>query len=124
MKTRSCTALCVGLVALLVATNAMSLNILDAEYDGAGDEVIFTVAYRGTHPHSFGVTWLECRQMSDGSQEILGIVRPNDRDDPAKKDFKTKVRINMSGFPCRPATVFIGGPYRKFRRAVEVPAGR
>lgn len=116
-------ASCITVVALFFATYAMSMNIVDASFDDNTDELVFTVLYRGTHPnHVFSIRWEECRRMSDGHLEILGIVQDSDPKDPAQKDFEKIERISMTDFSCRPAVVTIGAPSPVYRRSVKIPA--
>lgn len=111
-----------GMILLLSSFTALSMNLIDAIYDATTDELVFTVAYRGSHPdHAFTISWEMCRTMSDGHREILGIIHDSDPKDPAKAEFKKTERISLKDFPCRPATVAIGLASPLYRRTLTVP---
>lgn len=111
-----------GVMLLSLSFTALSMNLIDAIYDAATDEIVFTIAYRGSHPdHTFTISWEMCRTMGDGHREILGIVHDSDPKDPAKIEFKKTERISLKDFPCRPATVAIGLASALYRRTLTVP---
>lgn len=112
-----------GLILALSSCNALSMNIIDAAYDAATDEIVFTIAYRGSHPgHTFTVSWETCRTLGNGRKDILGIVQDSDPKDPAKIEFKKTERISLKEFSCRPGTVTLGLASPLYRRTLTVPA--
>lgn len=118
-------ASCMSVVVLLLATRAMSMNIVELSFDEQTEELVFKVLYRGTHPnHAFGVMWEKCRRMADGHLEILGIIQDSDPKDAARKEFEKTERVSMKGFSCRPARVTIGAPSPLYRRTFSLPAAK
>jgi len=113
----------IGIFLAFSSFTACSMNLIDASYDPATDELVFKIAYRGTHPkHTFTVSWEACRTLSDGHREIFGIVLDSDPTDPANLEFEKTERIRLKDFSCRPATVTIGLASPLYRRTLTVPA--
>lgn len=114
---------CYGLILALACCAAHAMNVLDLAYDAAADELVVTVAYRGTHAdHRFTVTWEACRTLGDDRQEIFGLLHDSDPNDPAKTEFTRTERISLKDLACRPAAVTIGSANPLLRRTVNVPA--
>ena len=113
----------IGIVLVLSSFTAFSMNLIDAFYDAIADELVFKIAYRGTHPdHKFMVSWEACRTMNDGRREILGIIQDSDPKDTAMREFEKTERISLKSFACRPAIVAVGLASPLYRRTITIPA--
>ena len=111
------------LILALTSLPSLSMNLIDAFYDADTDELVFTIAYRGSHPdHTFTVAWETCRTMGDGHQEIFGIVLDSDPRDPARIELKKTERVSLETFSCHPAIVAIGLANPLYRRVLTIPA--
>ena len=121
MKTFLCAFL--GVTLTLASLPSLSMNLLRAFYDADTDELVFTIAYRGSHSeHTFAVSWETCRTKGDGRQEIFGIILDSDPKDPARMEFEKTERVSLKSFSCRPATVIIGLASPRYRQTLTIPA--
>lgn len=112
-----------GVTLTLASLPSLSMNLLDAFYDAATDELVFTIAYRGSHSdHTFEVSWEACRTMGDGQRQIFGIILDSDPKDPARMEFEKTERVSLKTFSCRPATVTMGLANPVYRRTLTIPA--
>lgn len=98
----------IALFALLFGAPAWAVNVSSLVYDAAEDQLILTIAYRGTHAnHNFSVQWDECKRLDDQRSQILGLLVDSAPDDLARKDFRTQIEVDLASFPCRPSKVTI-----------------
>jgi hypothetical protein len=94
----------VALLAAFATHAAYAQQIVHAAYDKSRDAVVVDIAYRGTHnDHPFAIEWGACRagspnQTSARLSDLHGY-------DPAKHDYRIRVRIGLDGLPCRPVRV-------------------
>lgn len=116
-------ALLTALVTLQVGAAAAAANFLDARYDQNEDDLVVTLAYRGTNPnHTFTIEWGACNQDGvAGSHEISARVLDSQWNDLARQSFTKTVRFDLRNLRCRPAlvTLFTAA---QFRISVRVPA--
>jgi hypothetical protein len=94
--------LCVAAVAAAAAPNLMS-----ARYDEETDELVVTLAYRGTNPdHTFSIEWGSCQSAGAvGSSRISARVIGSQEKDPARQSFTKTMRFSLQDLRCRPVTV-------------------
>jgi hypothetical protein len=122
MKPTRAMTLWLGVLLATFSTCALAFNIVDLSYDSDADEIVFKVAYRGTHEnHVFTVRWEQCRRRGDGQLEVFGLVEDSEPNDPARADFQKILNIGMSQLPCRPAYVTIGGANPRHRKTITIP---
>ena len=96
------------LAAWLYAAPAAAIAVTAISYDPATDQLVMTIAYRGTNPdHEFTVQWDECRRLGTERMEILGLLIDSQPNDLARQEFTKPLRIDLKDFSCRPATVTI-----------------
>ena len=96
------------LLGMLPSLPALAVTVTALSYDPAEDQLVMTVAYRGTHEnHDFSVQWNECKRLDDARSEILGLLVDSAADDLARQNFTKQVKVDLEGFNCRPAKVTI-----------------
>lgn len=118
-------ALLGGLASLcmIAATPVLAANFLEARYDEETDELVVTLAYRGTNPdHTFSIEWGKCEpQQAAGNYQISARVLDTQWNDHAREPFTKTVRFSLRNLRCRPATVgLFTAP--QFKIDVTVPA--
>jgi hypothetical protein len=110
-----------GLLAMACAGLVPADNFVSAVYDPKTDELVVTLAYRGTNPdHAFTLQWGSCRQADDGSNELDADVLDSQADDAAHDPYKTTTRFSLDDIPCRPATLTLRTAPR-FIYTVKIP---
>jgi len=98
------------LAALLYVAPAAAISVTALTYDPAKDQLVMTIAYRGTNPdHQFKVQWDKCTRLDDQPEDL------------ARQEFTRPMRINLRDFSCRPAKVTIRTS-AGFFTSVDVPA--
>lgn len=110
-------------VSLLLGPAAMAANFLDARYDEGEDELVVTLAYRGTNPdHAFSLEWGACKQDgAPGSHAISARVLDSQWNDLARRSYTKTVRFDLRKLRCRPAIVTLfTAP--QFRITIQIPA--
>lgn len=115
-------AVLMALVALQMCAAATAANFLGARYDENEDDLVVTLAYRGTNPdHTFSIEWGACKQGgAAGSHQISARVLDSQWNDLARQSFTTTVRFDLRNLRCRPALVTLfTAPH--FRISVPVP---
>lgn len=111
-----------SLLALCCSMAATAITVDALHYDAANDQLVMTIAYRGTNPdHKFTVQWDECKRLDDERSQILGLLIDSQPDDLARQNFTTPFKIDLRDFPCRPARVTIRTS-AGFFMSVDVPA--
>lgn len=102
---------------------ALAASFVDARYDADADELVVTLAYRGTHAdHVFSVEWGSCATTgTPGSFGLSARVTDSKWDDPAREAFNKTVRFSLRNVHCRPATITLFSP-PQFTIIVVVPA--
>jgi len=83
-------------------------NFARVFYDRKADQLVVTMAYRGTNPnHNFSLKWGKCQ--ADQSGNLPGVtaeVLDDQWKDPERLSYKKTTRFDLSGLPCpRPASV-------------------
>jgi hypothetical protein len=110
------------IAALCYAASAAAIAVLDLTYDAPKDQLVMTIAYRGTNPdHEFRVQWETCAKLDDERMQILGVLIDDQPNDHARQEFSKPLRIDMRNFSCRPAKVTIKTS-AGFFTSVDVPA--
>jgi hypothetical protein len=73
-------------------------------YDAGHDELVVTMAYRGTNPdHTFSLKWGPCKTLANASEpEIVAEVLDSQWQDAARQPFKKTTRFSLADLPCRP----------------------
>lgn len=95
------------LAASLVFQRVHADNFSRVYYDAGRDQLVVTMAYRGTNPnHEFALKWGKCRDAQPGSpSEVVAEVLDDQWQDQAKRDFAKTTHFDLTGMPCRPAQV-------------------
>jgi hypothetical protein len=94
-------------------------------YDAAHDELILTMAYRGTNPeHGFTLKWGTCKTSASGTEsELAAEVLDSQSQDPARRPFEKTTRFSLSDIPCRPVKLTLRTAPR-FLYTLRIPAQR
>jgi hypothetical protein len=112
----------VTLLTLFYGGAASAVTVPQLVYDAAEDQLVLTIAYRGTNPdHRFKVQWAECKRLDDARSQILGVLLDDQADDLARQEFTQQLNVSLEDFTCRPAKVTIRTSDRFFT-SVDVPA--
>ena len=110
--------------ALLYVVPAAAVSVTALTYDAGKDQLVMTIAYRGTNPdHEFNVQWDACKKLNAERMQILGLLVDSQPDDLARQDFTKPMRIDLRDFSCRPAKVTIRTS-AGFFTSVDVPAAK
>lgn len=118
-----CGGLLFGLMAASLPAAGFADNFSNVHYDGRKDEIVVTMAYRGTNPdHDFSLQWGDCKQLPDGGgSEIVAEVVDNQWQDAARQDFKKTTRFGLADLRCRPAKLTLRTAPR-FYVTLPIPA--
>jgi hypothetical protein len=92
-------------------------------YDAEQDELVVTMAYRGTNPdHSFSLKWGPCQTSANaGEPEIVAEVLDSQWQDAARQPFKKTTRFGLADLPCRPVKLTLRTAPR-FYVTLRIPA--
>ncbi|GFE83108.1 hypothetical protein GCM10011487_51080 [Steroidobacter agaridevorans] len=113
-----------GFAVLLYVAPAAAVSVTALTYDTGKDQLVLTIAYRGTNPdHEFKVQWDACKKLDDERMQILGLLVDNQPDDLARQEFTKPMRIDLRDFSCRPAKVTIRTS-AGFFTSVDIPAAK
>jgi hypothetical protein len=118
-----------GVGGFLIAGGVVSVARADTfsrvTYDAAHDELILTMAYRGTNPdHSFTLKWGTCKSSAGGTESQLAAeVLDSQSQDPARQPFEKATRFSLSDIPCRPVKLTLRTAPR-FLYTLRIPAQR
>jgi hypothetical protein len=124
MMLRKNTALILPLVLLaeLLSETAQADNFVSVRYATRTDELIVTMAYRGTNPdHTFSLKWGHCKELEGNGRQIVAEVLDNQWQDVEEHDFKTTTRCSLNDLRCRPAKVTLRTAPR-FLYTLQIPA--
>jgi hypothetical protein len=106
----------------LLAAAVLADNFANAYYDDRRDQVVVTMIYRGTNPdHVFSLKWGQCKDLGDGTREIVAEVLDNQWQDAASQDFKKTRRFSLADLQCRPAKLTLRTAPR-FYYTLRIPA--
>ena len=109
-------------LALFYGSPASAITVNGLRYDAAKDQLVMTIAYRGTNPdHEFSVQWAECKRLDDERSEILGLLIDTQPKDLARQNFTKSFKVDLRDFTCRPARVTIRTS-AGFFTSVDVPS--
>jgi hypothetical protein len=94
-------------------------------YDATHDELIVTMAYRGTNAdHSFTLKWGICKTSASGTESQLAAeILDSQSQDPARQPFEKTTRFSLSDIPCRPVRLTLRTAPR-FLYTLRIPAQR
>jgi hypothetical protein len=92
-------------------------------YDAGHDELVVTMAYRGTNPdHTFSLKWGPCETSANaGESEIVAEVLDSQWQDAARQPFKKTTRFSLADLPCRPVKLTLRTAPR-FYVTLQIPA--
>ena len=92
-------------------------------YDPAHDELVVTMAYRGTNPdHTFSLKWGPCQTAANaGDPEVVAEVLDSQWQDAARQPFKKTTRFGLADLPCRPVKLTLRTAPR-FYVTLQIPA--
>ena len=95
------------MAASLLVQGARADNFSQVRYDAAKNQLVVTMAYRGTNPnHQFSLKWGKCRNAeSGGASKVVAEVLDDQWQDQAKRNFTKTTRFDLADLPCRPAQV-------------------
>jgi hypothetical protein len=111
-----------GIAALLYVATAAAIAVTKLSYDAPKDQLVMTIAYRGTNPdHQFRVQWDKCAKLDEERMQILGLLIDDQPNDLARQEFTKPMRIDLRDFTCRPSKVTIKTS-AGFFTSVDVPA--
>ena len=104
-------------------SDAVADNFANVYYDSEADQLVVTIAYRGSNPdHKFSLRWGQCKEGPGAADnQIVVEVLDNEWKDVAVKNFKTTTRFGLDSLQCRPASVTLRTAPR-FYYTVRVPA--
>ena len=109
------------LFGLLHSLPAAAVTVTALAYDAMEDQLVMTIAYRGTHEnHSFSVQWDKCQRLDDARSQILGLLVDSAPDDLARQNFTKQLKVPLTSFSCRPSKVTIRTS-AGFFASVDVP---
>ena len=118
-----------GVGVLLMAGGVVDVAHADTfsavTYDAAHDELIVTMAYRGTNAdHSFTLKWGICKTSASGTESQLAAeILDSQSQDPARQPFQKTARFGLSDIPCRPVKLTLRTAPR-FLATLRIPAQR
>ena len=92
-------------------------------YDAGHDELVVTMAYRGTNPdHTFSLKWGPCETSANaGESEIVAEVLDSQWQDAARQPFKKTTRFSLADLQCRPVKLTLRTAPR-FYVTLQIPA--
>ena len=95
----------------------------EVSYDAGHDELVVTMAYRGTNPdHTFSLKWGPCQTLANaGEPEIVAEVLDSQWQDAARQPFKKTTRFSLADLPCRPVKLTLRTAPR-FSVTLRIPA--
>ena len=112
------------IAALLCFAPAWAISVTVLSYDASKDQLVMTIAYRGTNAdHQFKVQWDACKKLDDERMQILGLLMDSQPDDLAHQEFTKPLRIDLRDFSCRPAKVTIRTS-AGFFTSVDIPPAK
>ena len=113
------------LIALLVGAlfnAAQADNFANIYYSARKDQLVVTMAYRGTNPnHTFSLKWGECQELDNGGRTVAAEVLDSQWQDVEQNEFKKTTRFSLADIPCRPVKVTLRSAPRFFT-AIQIPA--
>jgi len=110
-----------GLIVLAGTATVHADNFVRVVYDPKSDELVVTIAYRGTNPdHSFTLQWGECKPTDDGGNQLDAEILDSQAGDGAEQPFKTTTRFGLGDIPCRPAILTLRTAPR-FIYSIKIP---
>lgn len=115
-------------LALTFATSILSFEVFadsftSIRYDPSADQLVISMAYRGTNPnHTLSLRWGQCKDTPGSPiRQIAGDVLDSQWQDKALNDFTTTTRFSLADFHCRPAKVTLRTAPR-FHYTLLIPA--
>jgi hypothetical protein len=112
------------IAALLYLAPAWAISVTALTYDPSGDQLVMTIAYRGTNAdHQFNVQWDKCTKLDAERMQILGLLIDSQPNDLARQEFTKPLRIDLRNFSCRPAKVTIRTS-AGFFTSVDIPPAK
>lgn len=112
------------IAAFLYLAPAVATTVTGLSYDAAKNQLVMTIAYRGTNPdHEFNVQWDACKKLDDERMQILGLLVDSQPNDRALQEFTKPLRIDLRNFTCRPSKVTIKTS-AGFFASVDIPASK
>jgi len=116
-----------GLLLAAIAASVLSVparadNFAGVHYLARKDQLVITIAYRGTNPdHTFSLKWGPCQELDGGGRELSAEVLDRQSQDVERSDFKKTTRFSLADIPCRPAKVTLRSAPRFFA-TLQIPA--
>ena len=112
-----------GLSAAALFDVARGDTFSGVSYDAGHDELVVTMAYRGTNPdHTFSLKWGPCQTLANaGEPEIVAEVLDSQWQDAARQPFKKTTRFSLADLPCRPVKLTLRTAPR-FSVTLRIPA--
>lgn len=95
---------------VLSAPAVMADSFGSVHYDAAGNQLIVTMVYDGSHAHHhFTVRWGSCQSLDHHPgappSQIAVQILDDQGDDAAKRKYTRTLRISLASLSCRPARV-------------------
>ena len=101
----------------LLSQAAHADNFTKVYFDRKSDQLVVTMAYRGTNPnHKFSLKWGECQADQAGNlSSATAEVLDDQWDDVEQQEYKKTTRFDLTILPCgRPANVTLRSAPRFF----------
>lgn len=122
MRRATLSRLVVCLGAFFYIATAAAISVTTLTYDAPKDQLVMTIAYRGTNPdHQFRVQWDKCTRLDDERMQILGLLVDDQPNDLARQEFTKPLHIELRDFSCRPSKATIRTS-AGFFTSVDIPA--
>ncbi len=106
----------------MLSTSVRADNFTNVYYSARKDQLVVTMAYRGTNPsHTFSLKWGPCQDLDDGGRTVAAELLDSQWQDVEQMDFKKTTRFSLADIPCRPAQVTLRSAPRFFA-TLQIPA--
>ena len=106
----------------MLSTSVQADNFADVYYSARKDQLVVTMAYRGTNQnHTFSLKWGPCQELDGGGRAVAAEVLDSQWEDVEQNDFKKTTRFSLADIPCRPAKVTLRSAPRFFT-TLQIPA--
>ena len=106
----------------MLSTPVRADNFANAYYSARKDQLVVTMAYRGTNPnHTFSLKWGPCQELDGGGRTVAAEVLDSQWQDVEQNDFKKTTRFSLADIPCRPSKVTLRSAPRFFT-TLQIPA--
>ena len=108
-------ALCIllaGTASGMLSTGVQADNFAKVYYSARKDQLVVTIAYRGTNPdHAFSLKWGQCQELDGGGREVAAeVLIANGRTSAERFQKNYTVQFGRYSLPSSERHVEIGAP--------------